>query len=74
MQDGGGIPALSWTQFKKARDCHYTTTPSAMFGEYSPLMLQTQDDNEKRDMTDNYCRAKIPFTLKFDSPCGGTHN
>ena len=30
-------------------------------------MLQTQDDKEKRDMTDNYCRPNIPFTLKFDS-------
>ena len=37
-------------------------------------MLQTQDDKEKRDMTDNYCGPKIPFTLKFDSPRAGMHN
>ena len=37
-------------------------------------MLQTQDDEEKRDMSDNYCRSKIPFTLMFDSPRAGTHN
>ena len=28
--------------------------------------MQTQDE-EKRDMTDYYCRPKVPFTLKFDS-------
>ena len=39
-------------------------------------ILQAQNDEEKRDMTDNYhdCRPQIPFILKFDSPREGTHN
>ena len=38
-------------------------------------MLQTQDNKKKHDMSDDCCRPKIPFTLKFDSPPrAGTHN
>ena len=56
------------TRFEEGSTPHKEGPRSPML----KLIAPNSRRKEKCGMTDNYCRTKIPFTLKFDSPRGGT--